>query len=201
MKISRDLVLGIGLFIIIMILASSILIENNLQRTKFLISSFGTVSLLGLIFVLIIPILYSKFPSTLTSSLLSNRKWIGLNVFVFALIHVILVQLNYFNFNISAILNNPRFPGLFAGMIAFTSLMILAITSYDVIIRKLGRMWKSIHRVLSYLAAVVLIIHLWINGSFWTGNVLVKILITAAIIGIILYKILNLNINIKKQDE
>ncbi|MEM4205597.1 MAG: ferric reductase-like transmembrane domain-containing protein, partial [Candidatus Anstonellales archaeon] len=194
-------VLGIGLFIIIMILASSILIENNLQRTKFLISSFGMISLLGLIFVLIIPVLYSKFPSTLTSSLLSNRKWIGLNVFVFALIHVMLVQLNYFNFNISAILNNPRFPGLFAGMIAFTSLMILAITSYDGIIRRLGKIWKPIHRVLSYLAAAVLIVHLWINGGFWAGNMLVKILITAVIIGIISYKILNLNINIKKQDE
>src|SRR3989338_6912453 len=135
-----------GIILIVLIFLMGSFISNPQQRATIYISSFGFLALLSILFVLFIPIIYklkkNNFTSLLITLLITNRRWIGIYTFVFALIHVFLVANLFFKFNISKIVENPY---RVLGLIAFVILVLMAMTSNDQSMKILKKNWKRLH--------------------------------------------------------
>jgi sulfoxide reductase heme-binding subunit YedZ len=87
------------------------------------------------------------------------RRTLGVWSFVYAVSHLTI----YFVFDqlgeLRAVADDVlKRPFIFMGMLAFTILAILAATSTNGMIRRLGRRWQRIHRLV-YVAAVAGVIH------------------------------------------
>jgi len=93
---------------------------------------------------------------------LKRRRALGLYAFMYATIHVVIFgALDYglaWSRLIQEVIEKPR---LVVGMIAFALLIPLAITSFDIWKKRLGKNWKRLHQV-SYLIAPLVVLHyLW----------------------------------------
>lgn len=120
---------------------------------------------------------------------LKVRRPLGLYAFMYASIHFfIFVGLDY--------LFDPRLlreaifekPYALVGFAAFLILLPLAITSFKSWMKRLGKNWKKLHRLV-YLAAVLVVVHyFWVTkGGFFSlsGNIL-QPLIFGGIVGVLL---------------
>ncbi len=95
--------------------------------------------------------------------LLKNRRNIGLVCFSFSIVHALLV-LQTRNVDM---LNANTYVNYLTGFSSISIFSILAVTSNNWSIRKLGKNWKKLHS-LTYLALIVLIFHLLIvKQSGW----------------------------------
>jgi len=94
------------------------------------------------------------------------RKWLGLYAFMYATIHfLIFVWLDY-GLNLQ-LLQEAIFEKRYAlvGFGAFLILLPLALTSTKGWMRRLGKTWKRLHRLV-YLAALLVVIHfVWLVKS------------------------------------
>ena len=90
---------------------------------------------------------------------LKYRRAIGLYAFLYALLHFLnYMVLDYF-FDWSLILEDIfKRPAITFGMLAFTMLLPLAITSFNFFIRKMGRSWQKLHRLI-YVLTTFAVIH------------------------------------------
>jgi methionine sulfoxide reductase heme-binding subunit len=99
---------------------------------------------------------------------LKVRRPLGLTAFLYAFVHFFLfIGVDYaFNPRLlqEALLEKPY---ALVGLAAFSILSILAATSFRWWMRKLGKLWKTIHRFV-YLAAIFVIIHFFwvVKGDF-----------------------------------
>jgi sulfoxide reductase heme-binding subunit YedZ len=93
---------------------------------------------------------------------LKRRRALGLYAFMYAVIHVIIfADLDYglaWSRLIQEVVQKPR---LIAGMIAFVLLIPLAITSFDIWKKRLGKNWKRLHQVVYLIAPLVVLHYLW----------------------------------------
>ena len=93
---------------------------------------------------------------------LKRRRALGLYTFMYATIHVIIfADLDYglaWSRLIKEVVEKPR---LIVGMIAFILLIPLAITSFDIWKKRLGKNWKRLHQVVYFLAPLVVLHYLW----------------------------------------
>lgn len=98
--------------------------------------------------------------------LLPLRKWLGLYAFMYAAIHfLIFVWLDY-GLNL-ALLQEAIFEKRYAlvGFSAFLILLPLAITSTRGWMKRLGKNWKRLHRLV-YLAGLLVVVHfVWLVKS------------------------------------
>lgn len=93
------------------------------------------------------------------SELIKARRMLGLFAFFYALLHAV----TYFVFDQSL---DPRLilkdtvehPRIAVGFVAFLMLIPLALTSTDAMVRRLGKRWAKLHRLI-YLATGLGIIH------------------------------------------
>jgi len=119
----------------------------------------GKYTLVLLVLSLIITPLYSV---SRLGQLPPLRRTLGLYSFMYASLHFLnFIGLDYgFNFAlIWADIGNKRF--ILAGFPAFLILLTLAITSTQGWLRRLGKNWKRLHRLV-YLAALLAVLHfLW----------------------------------------
>ncbi|EAQ67470.1 membrane protein, putative [Marinomonas sp. MED121] len=89
------------------------------------------------------------------------RRFIGLAAFWYALVHLLAYLVLHAGFNVSWIQEDLlKRPYIYIGVLAFVILTALAITSPKAMVRKLGKRWKSLHK-LSYLAGLAILAHLW----------------------------------------
>lgn len=90
---------------------------------------------------------------------LRYRRMLGLYAFFYALLHWLsYVWLDQF-FDVGEILRDlVKRPFIAAGMTAFLLLLPLALTSTDAAMRRLGRVWRRLHRLV-YPAAVAALLH------------------------------------------
>jgi len=110
------------------------------------------------------------------------RRLIGVWSFVYALSHfLIYVVFNHVG-DVAAIWSDvTERPFIFVGMLALTILTLLAATSTNGMIRRLGRRWQRLHRLV-YVAAVAGVVHfLWgqkadIREPLWWAAYLVVLL-------------------------
>lgn len=93
--------------------------------------------------------------------LMRTRRMIGLYSFFYALIHVSI----YFSLDLAFewqwfLSDISEKPYIVAGMISMLLLLPLAITSTDRMMRRLGKNWRRIHKLI-YVIAITAIIHYW----------------------------------------
>ena len=93
---------------------------------------------------------------------LKRRRALGLYTFMYATIHVIIfADLDYglaWSGLIQEVYTKPR---LVVGFIAFTLLIPLAITSFDIWKKRLGKNWKRLHQLVYLIAPLVVMHYLW----------------------------------------
>ena len=129
---------------------------NPLQE---LLISTGYAAATMLVMLLWISPLRLMFPSfTLLRALHSQKRILGLGVFSYVLLHFLLYLVD--RSNLYEIVEDFSRIFLLSGTIAFLILLILALTSTNQKIRKLGaKRWKMIHRVV-YVAAGLVLLHM-----------------------------------------
>jgi sulfoxide reductase heme-binding subunit YedZ len=93
---------------------------------------------------------------------LKRRRALGLYTFMYAAIHVIIfADLDYglaWSRLIKEVVEKPR---LIVGATAFLLLIPLAITSFDIWKKRLGKKWKRLHQVVYFIAPLVVLHYLW----------------------------------------
>ena len=89
------------------------------------------------------------------------RRMLGLFAFFYATLHMLtwVVFFHFFDvdFMVEDVIERPY---ITVGMATFLMLLALAVTSNRFSIRKLGRRWGKLHRLV-YVAAITAVIHFW----------------------------------------
>jgi sulfoxide reductase heme-binding subunit YedZ len=120
---------------------------------------------------------------------LKRRRALGLYTFMYATIHVIIfADLDYglaWSRLLQEVIQKPR---LVVGAIAFILLIPLAITSFDIWKKRLGKNWKRLHQLVYFLAPLVVLHYLWSKKGdiFSLQGEILKPLIYGLIIAIFL---------------
>lgn len=95
------------------------------------------------------------------AALLRFRRMIGLYAFFYAVLHF--TTYIWFDkwFDVAEIVKDiGKRPFITVGFAAFVLLIPLAVTSPKAMVRRLGRRWQTLHRVI-YLIAALAILHFW----------------------------------------
>lgn len=89
------------------------------------------------------------------------RRLIGLLAFFYACVHVIIWFALVSFFDIPTMVTDiTKRPFIMVGMATFLILLALAITSTKGAIRRMGRRWQQLHRLV-YVAAIGAVVHFW----------------------------------------
>tara|TARA_B100000519_G_C14048099_1_gene346025 strand:- start:34 stop:615 length:582 start_codon:yes stop_codon:yes gene_type:complete len=101
------------------------------------------------------------------------RRMIGLFTFFYATIHLLSWMAFILGFRWFAIAEElVERPYITVGFLAYVILVLLGVTSTNTMIRKLGKNWKRLHKLI-YLASLLVIIHLlWILRTDMTEAVI-----------------------------
>jgi sulfoxide reductase heme-binding subunit YedZ len=95
------------------------------------------------------------------NDLIKLRRMLGLFAFFYATLHLLtwVVFIHFFDvgFMVEDVVKRPF---ITVGMATFLILLALAVTSNRLSIRRLGRKWQSLHRLV-YLAAIGGVVHFW----------------------------------------
>lgn len=112
-----------------------------------------------------------------------SRRMIGLYAFFYAVLHVIAYIALEWAFNMHDMLTDIyKRPFILLGVLAFILLAVLAMTSSDTQVRRLGgKQWKSLHRM-TYLVGVLVALHFIFAANHENGEPYVY----AAIIALLL---------------
>lgn len=127
------------------------------------IHATGVYAVRLLIITMAITPLRLAFPrAQWTKWLMQRRRNFGVAMFVYTLPHLIayVVKIGAY----AGVLNEALEPGMWTGWLAFLLFVPLAITSNNVSVRKLGRRWKKLHRLV-YFAAALTFAH-WLLVAF-----------------------------------
>jgi sulfoxide reductase heme-binding subunit YedZ len=93
--------------------------------------------------------------------LIRLRRMLGLYVFFYALMHFLTFLWADHNFDVGAMWKDVlKRPFITVGFIAFVLLLPLAATSTNAMIKRLGRRWAQLHRLI-YVIAPLAILHYW----------------------------------------
>jgi len=93
--------------------------------------------------------------------LLNNRRLLGLYAFTYAVFHVLNFLFFEVQFDFSLFINEVfDRPYITIGMVAILILIPLAVTSVNLIRKRMGRKWQSLHN-LSYLVVTLAAIHFY----------------------------------------
>jgi sulfoxide reductase heme-binding subunit YedZ len=95
------------------------------------------------------------------NELIRLRRMLGLFAFFYACLHLCTwVVLDWF-FDVSSMTADVvKRPFITMGMATFLLLLPLAVTSSAAMIRRLGKRWQQLHRLV-YVAAITAVIHFW----------------------------------------
>lgn len=116
------------------------------------------------------------------SALLRQRRMLGLFAFFYACLHFTAFLLFEHFFDVAEMLQDVwERPFIAVGFVAFVLLIPLAATSNKAAIRRLGKRWQKLHRLI-YLIAALAILHFWWMRAgkqdfgdplFWGGIVVI----------------------------
>ena len=95
------------------------------------------------------------------NELIKLRRMLGLFSFFYATLHMLtwVVFIHFFDWSFM-VEDVVKRPFITTGMATFLILFVLALTSNRFAVRKLGRRWQKLHRLV-YVAALVAVIHFW----------------------------------------
>jgi sulfoxide reductase heme-binding subunit YedZ len=98
-----------------------------------------------------------------TAWFVRQRRYVGIATFAYAVPHLVAYVVRLRD-DIPRIVSEGLGPEMLTGWVAMAILLALAVTSNDRSVRKLGRRWKALHRLV-YAAAVLTFLH-WILVAF-----------------------------------
>ncbi|MFL6468865.1 MAG: sulfite oxidase heme-binding subunit YedZ [Pyrinomonadaceae bacterium] len=126
---------------------------------EFFLRTTGVLTLTFLLITLAVTPLRKLFG---WNSLIKYRRMLGLFAFFYGSLHLITYSIFDKSLGISAIVADViQRPFIAIGMIAFTLLIPLAITSTNRMVKRLGgKNWARLHK-LTYVAAILGVIHFW----------------------------------------
>lgn len=126
---------------------------------EFFLRTTGVLTLVFLFITLTVTPLRKYFG---WNQLIKFRRILGLFAFFYAFLHLITYSIFDKSFDITAIASDAwQRPFIAVGMLAFFLLIPLSITSTNGMIKRLGgKNWAHLHK-LSYLIAVLGVIHFW----------------------------------------
>jgi sulfoxide reductase heme-binding subunit YedZ len=126
----------------------------------------GQIAVWLLVAALALTPLKTLFPrSKLVNALNRHRRAVGVAAFIYASLHV--TEHFLYEGGFGTYWKNLHQPFFIAGTFGFLVLMLMALTSNNFSVRRLGyHRWKWIHRLV-YLAAIVLV---WHVGTVGKGN-------------------------------
>jgi DMSO/TMAO reductase YedYZ heme-binding membrane subunit len=121
-----------------------------------------------LLLALVITPVYLVFPQLPYKPLLIKaRRAIGVSAFLFVLFHAWFAFTKQLGGIAGFSYLGQRFQtAVVAGFIALLILMVMSLTSFDGMVRKLGRWWKKLHKLV-YLAGVLVLFHALTIGSLF----------------------------------
>jgi sulfoxide reductase heme-binding subunit YedZ len=112
------------------------------------------------------------------------RRMLGLFAFFYACVHLFSYMGFDRLFDVGGILSDvARRPFITAGMTALAVMIPLAVTSTKGWIRRLGRRWQTLHRLV-YLGAVVACLHFVWKARALVGEPVYSVAILAALLGV-----------------
>jgi sulfoxide reductase heme-binding subunit YedZ len=126
---------------------------------EFFLRATGVLTLSFLLITLAVTPLRKLFG---WNQLIKYRRMLGLFAFFYVCVHLITYSIFDKNLSFSAIVDDViQRPFIAIGMIAFATLVPLAITSTNKMLKRLGgKNWARLHK-LTYVAAALGVIHFW----------------------------------------
>jgi sulfoxide reductase heme-binding subunit YedZ len=114
------------------------------------------------------------------------RRMLGLFTFFYATLHVLtwIVLDHYFAWD-EAVADIVKRPFITAGMVAFTLMIPLALTSTKGWIRRLGRRWQLLHRLI-YVSGIAAALHFIWKGKVVYGE---PVYYAAALVGLLGFRV------------
>lgn len=151
---------GVCLLPLVRLIAFGINGALGANPIEFITRSTGTWTLVGLMVTLAVTPLRQL---TGYAPLIRYRRMLGLFAFFYASLHfTTYIWLDQF-FDPAAIVRDIiKRPFITVGFIAFVLLIPLAATSTHAMIRRLGRRWKPLHRMVYVIALLGVIHYLWL---------------------------------------
>lgn len=117
-------------------------------------------------------------------NLISYRRMLGLLAFTYAAMHVLAYVALDLRFDFVILYRDlTRRPFLIFGMAAFLCLLPLAATSNRFSIRKLGRNWRRLHRLV-YLALIAASVHFLMAFKTWHTDALIYVALGISLLAI-----------------
>ncbi len=110
-------------------------------------------------------------PNRFLRGWLAIRRNLGVTAFLYALLHLVFYALDMQL--LSAMLSELAIPGIWTGWLAFALLLVPAAISFDAAMRRLGRRWKQIQRLV-YPAFLLALVH-WLLLDWAWGPALVHL--------------------------
>ncbi len=95
--------------------------------------------------------------------LIRLRRMLGLFAFFYAVLHFITyIWLDQFFDWKEILIDIPKRPFITVGFVALLLLVPLAMTSTNVMMKRLGRHWKSLHKLVYIIPALAILHYLWL---------------------------------------
>jgi sulfoxide reductase heme-binding subunit YedZ len=147
---------------------------------EFITRSLGTWTLVGLMVTLSVTPLRRL---TGHAELIRYRRMLGLFAFFYACLHfVTYIWLDQF-FDPAAIVKDiVKRPFITVGFAAFVLLVPLALTSTHAMMRRLGRRWQQLHRLVYAIAMLGVIHYLWLVKKDLTDPLVYAVVLTLLLV-------------------
>ena len=117
------------------------------------------------------------------NELVQVRRSIGLFAFFYGLLHFLTWSVLDWFFDVASMFDDVvKRPFITLGMVTFLILLALAVTSNRASIRRLGKRWTTLHRLV-YLAAITGLTHFWLVRKVVADELLVLIVTCAVLLG------------------
>ena len=115
--------------------------------------------------------------------LIQYRRMLGLFAFFYATGHLAAYYAFDLNFSVAAVVGDTlKRPFIFMGMAAFLTMLPLALTSTKGWIRRLGKKWALLHRLI-YVSAICAAIHFGWKVKVFTGDPVFYALAVTVLLG------------------
>jgi DMSO/TMAO reductase YedYZ heme-binding membrane subunit len=156
--------LALAIYVGVSLLVPSI----NLQIVR-LDELYGLLSLAFLYVSLLPTPLYLAFPALPHKiAVIKARRALGVSAFLFGALHTYIAFFDQLKgFSGIAFYGNKYHLAIVVGAIGLAILALLAVTSFDLVVKKLGSAWKILHRFV-YLAGVLIIVHVLLLGTHYS---------------------------------
>jgi methionine sulfoxide reductase heme-binding subunit len=134
--------------------------NSGTNPVEFFLRTTGILTLVFLLITLAVSPLRKIFN---WNSLIKYRRMLGLYAFFYGVLHLVTYSIFDKSLSLSAIISDTfQRPFIAVGMLAFTLMIPLAVTSTNAMIKRLGgKNWAKLHK-LTYLVAIGGVIHFYL---------------------------------------